>query len=384
MKKTALWFLLVLAGVRTAPALTIRGNSVIWSSVSGQEFVYSVYGKSSGNVMWKKYSVKDGDEETVFHGSSLPPLWSQDGSFIVFSRKNALVLRYTNAEKEHKTASSSIASFDLSKKSDKIVYSDSEKIYMCEPGKNNNYFFTGGSGPQFMDNDRKVLFLDENLKTGVVDEELKSRILLTNIVKKIAAFKSENRFLFLEGNRIGLYDLADDLVYPVVSDESEILNFSLSRDGRFLVYNSSPGEVFLVHIPTRLKVLILNDKAVFNHQLSADNRFCSFEKSNQTSIMDMENFIESFGLDSVFRISLGMKDGLKNGMSVEVYEEKRNPFTQKVIGYDENGFKGVLKIISVFHAHSYGIQQEEESTDKPFQPGDAVLWKEKNVTGSIE
>ncbi|MDD5065572.1 MAG: hypothetical protein PHF84_00860 [bacterium] len=384
MKKTAVLIGIILLSCSCLQALNIKGNNLIWSPVSSNDLIYSVYGKSSGTVIWKLYHISENDEETIFYGNSLVPLWSYDGKNIVFTRKESLVLNYSNKEKEIKVTAGHIATYDISLKSDKILYSDNEKIFVCELKDNNNYFFANGSNPLFVDNDKKVIFCDENLKANIMDQDMNAKVLFTNIVKKIIPVKSDDSFLFLDNNRISLYDLSDQTAYPVVDDESEILDFQLAYDPDFLTYQNNQGKSFMVHIPTRLKVLLLEEKGVFSQKLSRDNRFCAFEKNNLILINNIEKYTATFNLNSVYRISLGEKDGLNSGVQVEVYEEKKNPFTQKVIGYDENGFKGVLKIITVFKNYSYGLLEKDLSTDKIFQKGDAVLWKEKNALGTIE
>ncbi len=366
-------------------SLDINGNNIIWSPVSDFQFIYSVYGKSSGKTIWKMYDLKKKKSETIYYGNSLLPQWSFDGKSVVFIRGDLLMVNSKGKiDKEYKMAVAEPASFDWSLKGDKITYSDGEKIYVLEMKKNNNYFVIKGESPLFIDNDKKIIYFDEDMKVNIVDESLKSKVIFPDIVKKILPIKKENKFLFQAGRMIKLYDLSDDIIYTVVKDGNDIASFNLSYDCNFLTYNNNAGEHFIVHIPTMRKIPLVTDKKFFTQKLSGNSKYCAFEKEGQIHIKDIKSFIDAFNLKDIYKISFGAIDGISAGASLEVFQEKKNPFTGKLAGYDAQNFKGTIKVIAVYNGHSYGMKDKKSSVGKQFEVGDVVLWKEQNKMGIIQ
>ena len=367
-----------------AEALTIHGNNLCWSPADENKFIYSSYGKKSENSIWHLYNIGNNNEDTIYFGESTKPLWLYNGKNIIFTKNNKIIIYENNSQKEFASSSENITSVDVSLKSDKILYSDGYKINIFDVNNNNNSFIINGHDPVYFDNDNKILFLDENLQVNVLDESLKTTVVLKDIVKKILPLKNDNKFLYLYNNTINLFDFQDQTVYPIVEESTEIINFNIGFNNDFLVYNSKPGDVFLVHIPTKLKVKIYSDKDCFSQKLSFQNKYCAFEKNEQIIINNIEEQVKAFNINNIFKVALGVKDGINTQMQLEIYEKKINPFTQKVIGYEPEQFKGVLKIISVYNGYSYGILDKENSTGKAIGSGDIALWKEKNITAAIE
>lgn len=384
MRKIIIFFIIIfLASNIYSLTFNIKGNNVIWSPVSKTLFLYSVYGKSSGTVIWKMYDLNKKKSSTVYYGNSLLPQASLDGESIIFTKKNVIQLYADGNLKDYSTSVVDLTGFDWGLKGDKIVYSNGEKIYVLQIKDNNNYFVVNGDSPAFIDNDKKIIYLDKDQKVSVIDESLKSRCLIDNVVKEVYPLKDKNSFLFQTDRNIKLYELNNDIICTIVEDKDEISTFNVSYDFMFLTYNNNKGKHYMVHIPTHLKVEILDDKNFFSQKLSVENEFIAFEKSEQIVIKDVQSFIQAFNLGNIYKISLGKKDGLNNGINLEVYQEKKNPFTELTIGYEEQGFKGLVKIITIYEDYSYGMIDKEFSSDKPIEIGDAVLWKEKDKLGSI-
>lgn len=361
----------------------INGNNIIWSPISDLKFVYSVYGKASGKQIWKEYDLAKKRSETIFHGNSLIPQWSYDGKNIAFTKRNILLMRSANKFKEYNTSVEDLLSIDWSLKGDKIIYSDGEKIYILEIRNNNNSFIIKGATPFFIGNDKKIIYFDENLRVNIFDESLRPKTILTNIVNKIYPLKNQNKFLFQIEKAIKLYDLNSDIIYTLVEDKNDISSFNLSYDFEFLTYNNNAGEHYIVHISTMRKVRITVDKNIFAQKLSESNKYCAFEKTGQIHIKDISSFIGAFELKNVYKISFGMLDDISMGASLEIYQEKRDPFKNTLIGYESNNFKGVVKTIAVYEDYSYGMLDKEFSSNKPIEVGDAVVWKEKNKLGIV-
>ncbi len=366
-------------------SLDINGNNIIWSPVSDFWFFYSVYGKSSGKTIWKMYDLKKKKSETIYYGNSLLPQWSSDGKSVVFTKGDLLMVNLKGTiDKEYKTAVKEPASFDWSLKGDKVTYSDGEKIYVLEMKNNNNYFVIRGESPLFIDNDKKIIYFDEDMKVNILDESLKSKVVFQDIVKKILPLKKENKFLFQADRMIKLYDLEDDIIYTLVKDGNDIGSFNLSFDCNFLTYNNSAGEHFIVHIPTMRKIPLLTDRKFFAQKLSGNSQYCAFEKEGQTHIKDIKSFVAAFNLKDIYKISFGAADDISAGTSLEVYQEKKNPFTGKLAGYDAQNFKGTINIIAVYNGYSYGMKDKKSSAGKHFEVGDVVLWKKQNKMGVIQ
>lgn len=362
----------------------MKGNNIIWSPVEETLFLYSVYGKSSGTTIWKVYDLLSKNQRTIYYGNSLLPQWSFDGKSIVFSKKNVIQISSEEGEmKDYTTSVADLVSFDYGVKGDKIVYSNGEKIYILELKANNNYFVVDGANPSYINNDKKIIYFDKDLKVNLVDETLKSKVIISNMVKKIYPFKKKDQFLYQEGRTIKLYDLSSGSSSDIVNDKQGVLDFEVSYDNQFITYQNNKGEHYIVHVPTHLKVKVLTDKKYFSQKLSNKNKYACFQKSGEISIRDIKTSINAFGLKNIYKLSIGKKDGLQPGISLEIYQEKKNPFTDKVIGYDEQGFKGTVKVIAVYAEYSYGMIDKEFSSDKPIEVGDAVLWKAKDKLGSV-
>ncbi len=363
---------------------TIKGNNIIWSPVSDLKFIYSVYGKSSGKKIWKEYDLKNRKEKTVYYGDSLVPQWSYDGKSVLFTKGNVLMINSKGTMvKEFKASVAEPTSLDWSLKGDKITYSDGEKIYMLELKNNNNYLVINGESPLFVDNDKKILYLDKDMKVNIVDKSLKSRVLLDKIVKKIFPLKNRNKFLFHTGNAIKLYDISDDIIYTLVLDEKKITGFNVSYDFNFLTYNNDIGEHFIVHIPTMLKVPVVKDEMFFTQKLSANIKYYALENSREIHIKDVENYISAFKLEDIYKASFGSADGIKVEASLEVYQEKKNPFTGKLTGYEAQNFKGSIRVIAVYKDYCFGMADKKSSDKNRIETGDVVIWKEKNKMGII-
>ncbi|MBU1076515.1 MAG: hypothetical protein KKH98_04440 [Spirochaetes bacterium] len=362
----------------------IEGNHIIWSPVSESLFLYSVYGKSTGTTIWKVYDLKKKMGKTVYYGNSLLPQWSFDGKGIMFTKKNMMQMYSEEGElKEYATSVVDLLSFDWGVKGDKITYSNGEKIYVLEIENNNNYAVVDGESPSFMDNDKKILYFDKDLKVNLVDESLKSKILIDKSVKKVFPAKVKNMFFYQTEKDIDLYDLDSEAEYRIVEDENEISSFDVSYDHDFLTYINNKGDHFIVHIPTHLKIKMLSDKDYFAQKISSHNTLIAFEKSGAIEIKDVRSYLDTFKLENIFKISFGSTDGIIAGMSLEIYQEKKNPFTEKLIGYDEEGFKGAVKVIAVYKDHCFGMIDKEFSSEKTIEVGDAVLWKEKEKLARV-
>ncbi len=357
---------------------TIKGNNLIWSPVSDLEFIYSIYGKSSGQIIWKKYDMGKQKGETVYYGDSLIPQWSYDGEITVFTKGKIFIINSEGKTKEYESSVDDLASFDWSLKGDKIIYSDEEKIYILELKNNNNYFVIKGCSPAFIDNDKKILYFDEELKVNIIDESLKSKTIISEIVKKVYPLKNQNKFLFQIKKTIKLYDLSNSIIYVITEDKNSITGFAISYDFEFLTYNNEAGEHFIVHIPTRMKIKITEDKNFFIQKLSKSKKYSAFEKSREILILDISSYINAFNLNNIYKISFGAKDKIQPGTSLEIYQEKKNPFSNELIGYEEQNFKGLIKIMTVYEDYSFGIIDKEFSSNKKIEDGDAVLWKNKD------
>ncbi len=385
MKKilTVILFLLILTDLYSF-SKEINGNNIIWSPVSDIQFLYSVYGKSSGKTMWRVYDTEQDQGNTIHYGNSLVPKWSYDGKKIVFTDKN-MILIYSDDQKVQKYSTSvdDLVSFDWSLKEDKITYSDGEKIYILELSKKNNYLVINGESPLFIDNDKQIIYFDRNSRVNIVDESLKSRVLLTNIIQKIFSLKNQNSFIFQDDNTIKLYDISHSVIYTLVQDENEIDSLNISYDFEFLTYSDNIGEHFVVHIPTMMKVSVLKNKDFFAQRLSMNNKYSAFEKNGMIQVKDVKSYISAFNLKNIFKISMGSSDGIKIGSLLEVYQEKKNPFTGKQIGYEEQCYKGALKVIAVYEDYCFASPDKDFTGNKTIEVGDAVLWKGKNKLGNI-
>ena len=361
----------------------VKGNNVIWSPVSDLKFIYSIYGKSSGQTIWKIYYLEKKKEKTIYYGNSLIPQWSYDGKNLAFTKGNKLSINSDNKAVEYETSVDHLSSFDWSLNGDKITYSDEEKIYVLELKNNNNYFVINGSSPSFIDNDKKMIYFDEELRVNIVDESLKSKIVLSDIVKKICPLKNQNKFLFQIEKAIKLYDLANDIIYTIAEDENTVSDFTVSYDYEFLAYNNPAGDHYIVHIPTRMKIKVTTDKNYFIQKLSGNNKYSAFEKDQEILILGIDSYINTFNLKNIYKISFGAKDKITPGTTLEIYQEKKNPFSDQLIGYEEQNFKGMVRIISVYEDYSLVVIDKEFSTDKKIENGDAVLWKEKDKLGTV-
>lgn len=380
----AFLIILLFCGNVYSLSYNIKGDNIIWSPVSEELLLYSVYGKASGTRIWKIFNIKNKKSDTMFYGNSLLPQWSLDGKSIVFTKKNVIQLFTDNKKvKEYTTSVVDLTDYNWGVKGDRLTYSNGEKIYILEIGKNNNYFVANGESPSFIDNDRKILYFDKDLKVNIIDETLKSRVLIDNMVKKVIPLKLKNGFLFHEENNIKFYDLLNNKSYIIVNDKNQILDFYISYDNEFLTYNNSKGEHFAVHILTHLKMQVKSDKKYFAHKLSYKNKFSCFEKSGEADIISADTYIDAFNINSIYKVSFGSIDNVKKGDTLEVYQEKKNPFTERLIGYDENGFKGSVRIISVYEDYCFVMIDKELSNNKKIEIGDAVLYKGKDKLGSI-
>ncbi|MHA1344554.1 MAG: hypothetical protein ACTSQG_11240 [Promethearchaeota archaeon] len=320
----------------------ISGNNIIWSPVSDTIFLFSKFTKGSGKSIWKLYDLDKGRSQTLIWHESLIPKFSSDGKFVIFAVKNKFLIYNIKdgTSKEFNSAVDTIESFDVSLSNNKIVYSDGDKIYVLNIFQKDNFFVVNGSSPFFINSDKTIIYFDEDLKVNLIDESLSSKSLLTNVVSKLIPFKKENKFLFSINNYIKLYDLDKGKIFVLIKEKNGIDNFNISYDGEFLNYDNNKGEHFVVHIPTGLRVKIFTDKKIFAQKMSCNNKYCAFEKSRTTLIKDVGIYIKAFHLEDIYKVSFGKKDGLKIGTMLEVYQEKKNPFTGKLIGYDEQNFKG--------------------------------------------
>ncbi|MBN1898261.1 MAG: WD40 repeat domain-containing protein [Spirochaetes bacterium] len=369
-------------------AVTIRGNDLIWSTEDKSEFLYSMLGKGTGKKIWKIYNLKEQTGITLFYDTGIRPVWSWDGKIIAIARKDEIDL-YTGPGKKKtwQLATEELIDMDFSLDSKKMVYSDGAKIHIIDLEKGENSFLVHGKKSYYINNDKNILFFDENYKLSVIDKNFKIEQITDKFIEKICPFKKENKFVFQDEDkkRIKLFDL-DIAAYQeivIVKHDDEITDFSLSYDNQFIIYAIKDREIFIVHIPTRLKVKVSEEENIFTPRLSRDNAFCSYEKQDKIFITDISKFIQAFRLDDIFKINVGSLQGVQIGTTIEVYEERRNPFSGQVIGMDANKFKGVLKVISVYDSFCYGRIDEEYKTKNPIEENDIAYWKEKEVMGVI-
>ena len=276
---------------------------------------------------------------------------------------------------------------DLSYNGKKIVYSDGTEIYLLDLETGENSLLGKGKKPAFINKDKAIIFFNEEFFLSAFDKNLQMKVITTNFIKNVFPFKTSNKIVFqdTDSSKIKLFDL-DLNVYKeiiIVDENDEIIDFSVSPDNNFLIYILKNGGLYLVHIPTHLKIKILNEYGIFTPKISKNNKYCSYEKENQIYIKEISNYIKAFNFDKIFKVNMGASQGITIGTSIEVYEERKNPFTGEVIGMDVNKFKGVLKVITVYDSYCYCKIDEEFKTDKSIEINDIAYWKEKNVMGVV-
>jgi len=386
LKSILIFILLFLVIYQFGYSFTITGNNVIWSTEDKEEFIYSVYGKGTGKKIWKLYNIKEKSGITLFYGIGVIPQWSFDGKEIATASKNKIDVYYgPGTKKSYSLATEEIVELDFSYDGKKVVYSDGAKIYMLNLETGENSYVSYGKKPAFINKDKAIIFFDENYHLSTIDKEFKKKTIITNIVQKVFPFKTKNCFIFQdnEKERIKFFDLDINKEIVIVEEEQEIPEFSVSPDYGFVIYTLENGELYIANIPTRLKVKILKDYGIFTPRISKDNKYCSYEKVNKIYIKEITKYIKAFELDKIYKINIGAVQGITIGTSIEIYEERKNPFTGKVIGMDENKFKGVLKVITVYDTYCYAKIDEEYKTEYTIEINDIAYWKEKDLMGTI-
>ncbi len=368
--------------------IIIKGNHIIWSTEDENEFLYSVYGKSTGKKIWKIYNIKEKTGITLFYDTGVVPVWSFDGKKIVTARKDKVDIYFSpDSKKSYTLAADEVVDIDLSYNGKKIVYSDGTEIYLLDLETGENSLLGKGKKPAFINKDKAIIFFNEEFFLSAFDKNLQMKVITTNFIKNVFPFKTSNKIVFqdTDSSKIKLFDL-DLNVYKeiiIVDENDEIIDFSVSPDNNFLIYILKNGGLYLVHIPTHLKIKILNEYGIFTPKISKNNKYCSYEKENQIYIKEISNYIKAFNFDKIFKVNMGASQGITIGTSIEVYEERKNPFTGEVIGMDVNKFKGVLKVITVYDSYCYCKIDEEFKTDKSIEINDIAYWKEKNVMGVV-
>jgi hypothetical protein len=258
------------------------------------------------------------------------------------------------------------------------------KIYLLDINENKNSFVTYGQYPFYINNDKNIIFLNENNKLSMLDNELNSKIIIDYYVNKYLPFKDKNGFIFQDNelNKLKLFDLDFNKIITIIDEDNEITDFSVSQDENFVIYIVNNSKLFIAHISTKLKVLILSNNNIFSPAISKDNKYYSYEKNEKIFIDYAEKFINAFELDKIFKINIGSKHGLTLQDKVEVYEERRN-LEGKIIGMDYNKFKGVLKILAIYDDYSFAKLDEEFKTNFKIELDDIAYFKANDVMGII-
>ena len=365
--------------------ITIQGNNLIWSTDDNSEFICAFNEKLEGKKIWKLYNINENLNLTILRNIDLQPKWSKSGKKIVATEKNNIYILTSPVDKINlKTITENILHFDINNLENKILYSDRLKIYLLDINENKNSFVTYGQYPFYINNDKNIIFLNENNKLSMLDNELNSKIIIDDYVNKYLPFKDKNGFIFQDNelNKLKLFDLDFNKIITIIDEDNEITDFSVSQDENFVIYIVNNSKLFIAHIPTKLKVLILSNNNIFSPAMSKDNKYYSYEKNEKIFIDYAEKFINAFELDKIFKINIGSKHGLTLQDKVEVYEERRN-LEGKIIGMDYNKFKGVLKILAIYDDYSFAKLDEEFKTNFKIELDDIAYFKANDVMGII-
>ncbi|GEM_PF-3316873 len=386
VKKIILFLIVPFFFINSLQSVTVNGNNAIWSTEEDEEFLYSVIGKNTGKKIWKIYNIKKSTAITLFYDTGIIPVWSNDGKIIATSQKDKLIVyKGPTNTKSFNLATTEIVDMNFSYDNSKIVYSDGSKIYLMELANGENSFLGDGSKPFFMNNDKSIIYFDEEFHISTYKSNLKSDVITREFIKTVLPFKNENKYIFQDNDlkKIKLMDINLFKTVNVVEEYDEITDFAISQDNKFIVYVVNGRDLYIAHIPTRLKVNVLSDSSIYTPKLSKFLKYCSYEKNEIIYIKEIDKYIDAFKLDKIFRVNIGFKQGVTMGMSLEAYEERKNPFTGQVIGMDNNKFKGLLKVITVYDDYCYCQVDESVQSGNKIEVNDIAYWKEKDITAVI-
>ncbi len=357
--------------------LKLNGSSIKWSPLNKYEFIYAIYGKSTGEKIWKMYNLKSEKEETVVTRTLIPPVWSLKQNQIVYGLKNRILIKSQQMEREYEVPISQIAFIDFPVNSENIIYSGEEKIYLLNTENGKNSFIENGENASFMNNDSMIIFLDPDNNLSLLDSSMKKIIIFTNFFYHFLPFKFSDKIIFKYRNNLFLCSVPSIKTNAKIVSTAGISDFNISFDEKYIIYTTEDGKIMIHHIDSGINSLLFQKDGAVTSSLSLNNQFLSIETEKKIFIYEITELERFIGLDRIFKVFFLENISLPPDTEVEIYEEKLNPFTSKITGYDDTALKAKAKIIR--STPGMGIVKIISGNLNEIEKGDAVVLNKKLI-----
>jgi len=352
----------------------------MWSPTENV-LLYSAVGKTSGSLVWRLYNPQNkSDIMTLFYGQNILPVWSYDGEYVTYQKKNQIII--LDSAKNKTTIDSSVSSIEtLSWAPDslKIVYAGDNKIFLYDLASRNTAFMSYGRNPYFLGNNLGLIYTDDDFELYFINSKGEKDILLDNIDEYVV---SKNSSFFVACNETEHKFIIYNLLLNATNSFSYKGNFSgfdIDFNNKYLLYAVDSG-IYAYNILSKEQNQIF--KEGIYPKFSFNNTYISYELQKIAKIIDMKDVQYLFPVREIYTISIGKNKGLKRGDILGVYEEKVNPFSNAVIGYDNTQKKTTVKIISVYD--DFSLAEKENKGEKiKLEVNDAVVKSDQITFGYI-
>lgn len=355
----------------------IYGQNVTFSPAA-DEFIYFNYGKTKASKIWRIFSIKeDKDLDTIIYNIDTYPVWSAIGSIVAYPDKNKIILISPSGKNEFTGSANNINLISFAPDDKKIVYSDFEKIYILDLETKKNSFLAYGKKPVWTE--KGIIYKDDNNFVYVFGTAGGEKLILSDI-DEFTVSKDSKLIIGtgLEFQGFVTYNLETSETNFIAITNS-IQGYDTSPDGRYLIFSLANSGIWIRDMDTGLSYKILQN-GIFP-KWSWTGNYITYEYNKKIFIKETKEFLSSIKSKKLYKINIGSSVGLKLGDILQVYEEKIDPFTDKVTGYDQTHPKTKVKIISIFPDYSYVDKVSDDATE--LEINDVVFSQKVNKFGVI-
>jgi WD40 repeat protein len=374
-----LFMLTGLLGAETNTVL-VPGQNLLWNPTENV-FIFAKTGKTSGEQIWHLFDpAGDGDLDTLFYGKNMTPVWSYDGKYVAYQKgSNVIIMDDKKNTTSFPSQVSAVDTIAWSPDVLKLMYSGDNKLFLYDFTLRGGSLVTYGRKPLMLQQNRGLIFSDDEFNIYYLDQTMEKSLLLSDIDD----FRvSRDGSMLIAWNGKDKRFIKMDLVTKSTTDfmlADNISGFDLSPDSTYLIYAVNNGGIMIRNIKSGQEVQLFSEGIFPRFSFDGSWLSCEMPKSD-ARVMRSAAFSNRLPVAVFIKINLGKKDGLKPGDIVKVYEERLNPFTKQVVGYDPDRYKTDLKVLNVFE--SFAMTQDKAAVSK-VELNDAAVIPDRNLLGAV-